>query len=157
MRRLFFELHVGDDLAKAVDAVGGEGGTRKTVDGIDFWSNGSPPRKFILIGYIYDRRHKTGLWGAIAMDNLFSDISEVVKREGGDGVIVLSAQTEDVGTVSNGTVFTPPAGGNTWGVATTARVQKQITRCAVIKYMPDDTPVTPPSAPPQMPPGVPSQ
>jgi hypothetical protein len=28
----------------------GQGGERKTVDGIDFWSNGAPPRKFKIIG-----------------------------------------------------------------------------------------------------------
>ena len=37
----------------------GNGGTKKVVNGIDFWADGAPPRRFVLLGYIQDRRHKT--------------------------------------------------------------------------------------------------
>ena len=30
----------------------GTGGTKLTVDGVDFWSNGTPPRKFSLLGVV---------------------------------------------------------------------------------------------------------
>jgi len=131
----------------------GEGGTRKTVDGVDFWSNGSPPRRFILIGYVTDRRHKSGLWGTIRMSSLFEDIAEVVKRVGGDAVIVLSAEAETTGAVGTGNFFTPPSGGNTWGSTTTALVQKQITRGAVIKYLVEEAlPAPPPLEPTPLPP-----
>jgi hypothetical protein len=52
----------------------GEGGTKKVVDGIDFWADGALPKPFKLLGYISDRRHKTGLIGAIRMSGLESDM-----------------------------------------------------------------------------------
>ena len=42
----------------------GQGGERKTVDGIDFWMRGDPPRRYQVIGSLTDERHKTGLIGA---------------------------------------------------------------------------------------------
>ena len=30
----------------------GEGGTKVVVDGVDFWANGSPPRKYSIIGMV---------------------------------------------------------------------------------------------------------
>lgn len=30
----------------------GEGGTKLNVDGIDFWANGTPPRKFSILGVV---------------------------------------------------------------------------------------------------------
>jgi len=30
----------------------GDGGTKVVVDGIDFWANGSPPRKYSIIGMV---------------------------------------------------------------------------------------------------------
>lgn len=109
----------------------GEGGTRKTVDGIDFWSDGSPPRKFVLIGYITDRRHKTGLLGAMRMSRLESDVARVAREAGADAVILLSAEDETTGRI--GTGFTPPGGGNSWGSATD--IKKQNTRFAAVRYV----------------------
>lgn len=45
----------------------GNGGEKTTVDGIDFWANGAPPRKFKLLGYIEDTRLKSGLIGKLRM------------------------------------------------------------------------------------------
>jgi hypothetical protein len=117
----------------------GQGGTRKTVDDIDFWTNGAPPRKFMLLGYITDRRHKTGIWGAISMGNLEADVAKVAKQAGGDAVILVSADAETTGYVGN--AWNNPNGNHTWGSG--APVQKQNSKFAVVKYLPDDTLVTP--------------
>jgi hypothetical protein len=96
----------------------GEGGTRKTVDGIDFWDNGAPPRKFQLIGFITDSRYESGWWGALAMDNLESDVAEVAKDAGGDAVIAVRSEAQSVGGDSS--------------------VRKHHSKFAVIKYVTDD-------------------
>jgi hypothetical protein len=54
----------------------GTGGEKKTVDGIDFWANGAPPRKFQIIGFITDSRLKTGLIGMMRMSGLESSVAQ---------------------------------------------------------------------------------
>jgi hypothetical protein len=58
----------------------GQGGTKAVVDGIEFWDRGEPPRKYKIIGYIHDRRHKSG------MSHLRADIAAVAKRAGAHGI-----------------------------------------------------------------------
>jgi hypothetical protein len=98
----------------------GEGGTKKTVDGVDFWADGAPPRQFKLLGYITDRRHKTGLVGMVRMSGLESDIAEVAKKNGGDAVILVSSEAETVGTVGN-SVGSAQGSANTTGNSTTMK------------------------------------
>lgn len=113
----------------------GNGGTRRNVDGIDFWENGDPPRKFILLGYITDRRHRTGIWGAISMSNLESDVAKVAKQAGADAVILVSSDTETTGS----TGYIPPNG----GAATIRPVQKQNSKYAAIRYAVETSPASP--------------
>lgn len=123
----------------------GDGGTKKNVDGIDFWSNGAPPYRFKLLGFITDRRHKSGLFGMISMSGLESSVAEVAKKSGGDAVIQVSSEAETVGAVGNsygnaqGTATTT---GNTTNArvtgsssSTSAAVQKQNSKFAVVKYL----------------------
>jgi hypothetical protein len=79
----------------------GEGGAKKTVEGVDFWSDGAPPRKFRLLGYVTDRRHKSGLIGMASMASLEKDVANVVKKNGGDAAILMASEAETVGTVGN--------------------------------------------------------
>jgi hypothetical protein len=109
----------------------GDGGAKKTVEGVDFWSEGAPPRRYQLIGYINDRRHKSGIFGAISMAGLEKDIAAVVKQNGGNAVILMQAGAEDLGAVGTGVAN----GGFGYGMA--ARVQKQNSKFAVVKYLPD--------------------
>jgi hypothetical protein len=136
----------------------GEGGTKKVVNGIDFWADGAPPRQFKLLGYISDRRHKSGLIGMIRMSGLESDIADVAKQNGGDAVILVSSEAETIGSVGNtfGQVQANANsnGGNTtghatgWSTGTTSAVQKQQSKYAVVKYIeapkPDSGPPPPP-------------
>lgn len=80
----------------------GKGGGKKVVEGIDFWSDGDPPLKYKLLGYLTDRRHKSGLFGMISMSGLQSNIAFEAKKVGGDAVILLYSDAETVGGVSNG-------------------------------------------------------
>lgn len=57
-----------------------DGGAKKPVNGIDFWSGGEPPVRCKLLGYITDRRHRTGIIGKISMSSLESDVAEVAKK-----------------------------------------------------------------------------
>jgi hypothetical protein len=107
----------------------GNGGTRRNIDGIDFWENGDPPKKYMLLGYITDRRHKTGIWGAISMSNLETDVAKVAKQAGADAVILVSSDTETTGS----TGYVPPNG----GARTIRPVQKFDSKYAVIKYVVD--------------------
>lgn len=55
----------------------GSGGEKRIVDGVDFWANGAPPRRFRIIGFITDSRLKTGLIGMMRMSSLDSSVAKV--------------------------------------------------------------------------------
>ena len=123
----------------------GTGGTKKVVNGIEFWADGAPPKTFKLIGYITDRRHKTGLVGMFRMSGLENDIADVAMKNGGEAVILVSSEAETVGAVSNSIgsaqVTTSPQGQNStarataWNTNIAAPVQKQQSKYAVIKFV----------------------
>ncbi|MES1157043.1 MAG: hypothetical protein ABUL73_04600 [Alphaproteobacteria bacterium] len=78
----------------------GDGGERTVVNGMEIWTNGSPPRRWEIIGYIADRRHRTGLYGAIRMSMRDRDVVAVARANGGDAVILVNEQAEVVGHVA---------------------------------------------------------
>lgn len=133
----------------------GDGGTKKVVDGIDFWAMGNPPRKYVLLGYISDRRHKSGLRGKISMSHLDADIAKVAKEAGGDAVILVDSQTETTGVVGVGNTNTQAhaygnrqnayGSSNSFSIGSARAVQKQDSRFAVIKYVNDEPPQAPPN------------
>ena len=80
----------------------GEGGAKKTVNGTDFWTEGAPPYPFKILGFINDSRRKSGLFGAIRMSSLESDIAALAKANGGDAVITSASESETIGTFGAG-------------------------------------------------------
>ncbi len=126
----------------------GNGGEKATVDGVDFWSNGAPPRKFKLLGYIEDTRLKSGLIGKLRMSGLQSTIAKETKKAGGDAAILVDANAETTGSVgfsntsaqASGTSYgnTATAQGHSFTTGASAAVQKQHTRYAVVKYLDPD-------------------
>ncbi len=142
----------------------GTGGEKKIVDGVDFWSNGAPPRKFKVIGYITDSRLKSGLIGMMRMSGLESSIAKDAKKAGGDAVILANSEVETKAVVHNSSTYssgTANTSGNmnattsgntttgTFGATTTAqgqsntssydaKLEQQHTRYAVIRYLADD-------------------
>lgn len=125
----------------------GEGGTKKVIEGVDFWANGEPPRKYQLLGFVEDTRHKSGLIGKISMSSLETDVAATAKKAGGDAVILVAAEAEIVGAVRNsfgGGQANVSAFGNSarvngsgWNTGISSAVKKQHSRYAVVKYLPD--------------------
>jgi hypothetical protein len=70
--------------------VQGKGGTVRVVDGIDFWENGDPDRKFKILGVIDDRRD-VGIFTRSGRD---SAVAKVARERGGDAVIFISSDRE---------------------------------------------------------------
>ena len=118
----------------------GQGGEMKVVEGVEFWSNGAPPRRFELLGYLSDRRHASGMLGKIRLKGLEKDIAKAALQNGGEAVVLVSADQEIVGHVSTGNANAYSTGQNSaraWGTSTTAPVAKQNTRYAVIRFLPE--------------------
>lgn len=111
----------------------GVGGTRTTVDGIDIWETGTPPRKYKIIGVIDDKRGG----GLIPMLMKDGDIAKKAKEAGGDALIRLSSQSEVTGYITH-TTATVNAFGNTatgYGTSFTTPATKNSESLLVIKYL----------------------
>lgn len=68
----------------------GEGGTKITKNGIDYWTSGTPPRRYQVVGLITDKRDEEWDGGhAVGSPN----VAGKVKKAGGNAVI-LQSQTE---------------------------------------------------------------
>lgn len=80
----------------------GSGGASKNVDGIDLWIEGTPPRQFQIIGVITDNRPA----GPIPMAARNGQIAALVKKKGGDAVLLSFDEREFQGTFSSGSSFT---------------------------------------------------
>ncbi len=80
----------------------GTGGAVVKVDGIDLWQDGTPPRKFQVIGVITDSRAA----GPLAMAGRNKGIAAMAKAHGGDGVLLSVDERQFAGTVSTGNAFT---------------------------------------------------
>jgi hypothetical protein len=127
--------------------VEGTGGTKKTVDGIDIWNNGTPPRKFKIIGIIDDVRRQS-LVGMIGYEG--APVKKA-RQEGGDGIVFLDSHSELTGYYNSGESGTARTTVSAYGYGNTAYYQGQttyqgygststairdkITKVAVIKYV----------------------
>ena len=74
----------------------GQGGTKVVVDGIDFWANGSPPRKYTIIGMAVSE--VGGGWGDEAI--IRSSVASEVKKQGGDAAIQVNNNSSFAGMVN---------------------------------------------------------
>jgi len=79
----------------------GQGGTRVAKNGIDFWTTGTPPRKYQIIGVIFDTRGVGPLSRSLVGSPA---IAKKTKEVGGDAVIVSDSVTETVGYTNNTTI-----------------------------------------------------
>jgi hypothetical protein len=70
--------------------VQGKGGTVRVVDGIDFWENGDPDKKFKILGVIDDRRDE----GIFANSGRDSALAKVAHQKGGDAVIFMNTDRQ---------------------------------------------------------------
>jgi hypothetical protein len=96
----------------------GRGGTKVTEDGVDFWTTGTPPRKFQVLGVITDKRG-TGLMHGKAVGS--AKLAAKIIELGGNGAIVLGEDSQVKGAiVSGGTVMV---------------ARRDITQLLVVKYL----------------------
>jgi hypothetical protein len=73
----------------------GTGGTKVVADGVDFWANGSPPRKFAILGVV------TSAVGAGFGDEALirSSVAGRAKHVGGDAAVQITNNTTFSGIV----------------------------------------------------------
>lgn len=111
----------------------GTGGTKVMVDGMEFWDNGDPPRKFKMLGIIDDERPG----GVIPMSQLRSDIVKKAREAGGDAVVQLSYRSQIAGYVSSGSAsaYSYGSSATAYGSASTVPVRRNLSKFAVIKYL----------------------
>jgi hypothetical protein len=122
----------------------GEGGTRKVVDGVDFWQSGEPPHRYQVLGTIEDSRHETGLYGMVRMAGLDHDIAKAVHAAGGDGVILAGEGEKVVGlTHFDNASAAGSYGGGAWSAHGSSfgmvrQMKSHQVSYVVVKYLPDD-------------------
>ena len=108
----------------------GNGGTRTQKHGVDYWTSGTPPIRFQVIGIITDTRGS----GRLAGDAVGSKaIAKLVKLHGGNGVVILARGSKPVGVVSGGSATA--YGNNAYGSGWSSIVSNTRTSLAVIKYL----------------------
>ena len=101
--------------------VEGRGGAKTVVDGMDVWTYGDPPRRFIVLGIIQDSRPE-----ALIPMQQKHDITAKARQTGGDALIKVSSQSQLVGWDTSGSVN---------AYITTAPVTRHTATLVVIKYL----------------------
>jgi hypothetical protein len=115
----------------------GDGGEKKTVEGVDIWMNGAPPHRFEVIGSLTDHRFESGLYGMLRMSGLDREIADAARKAGGDAVI-LAGEGDDVIGVS-GFDTTSLYGRGAYSSSFVAPMKTHNSRFVVVKYLTDDT------------------
>lgn len=73
----------------------GEGGTKVVVDGVDFWANGSPPRKYSIIGMVVSE-----VGSGIGDEGIIrSAVASEVKAKNGDAAIQVNNNSSFAGII----------------------------------------------------------
>lgn len=91
----------------------GAGGTKLVVDGVDIWANGTPPRRYEILGVVVSE-----IGGIANQDSAIrSAVAGEVKKRGGDAAIEMSRDSS--------------YGGQIGAMASTTRSM----RFAVIRYL----------------------
>ena len=76
----------------------GQGGSKVVADGVDFWANGAPPRKYTIIG-VAEAEVGEG-WGD--NDILRSAVASEVKKQGGHAAIQMASESSFGGVMPIG-------------------------------------------------------
>jgi hypothetical protein len=84
----------------------GEGGTKVVVDGIEFWANGSPPRKYSIIGMVVSEIGSG--YGDEAL--IRSAVASEVKKKGGDAAVQVNNNSAFAGIIRTALGFYMAAG-----------------------------------------------
>lgn len=97
----------------------GEGGISIARDGVDFWTNGTPARRFQVLGTLTDRRS-----GALSAGQAVGSpaLARQARELGADGLILFDRSVRDggyVGVWSGGDSLTPISGSRASSTTTT--------------------------------------
>ena len=111
----------------------GKSGTKVVIDGMEFWDNGEPPRKFKVLGIIDDQRPG----GIIPMSQLRSDMVKKAREAGGDAIIQLGNQSQIAGYYTSGSAsaYSYGSSATAYGSSTIMPVRRNMAKFAVIKYV----------------------
>lgn len=94
----------------------GQGGTKITTESVEFWTSGSPPHRYRILGVLTDSRGSGLLSGSVTG----SGVAKHVRALGGDAAIILSQDSQVRGAIiSSGVV----------GVA-----RRNTTQLLIVKY-----------------------
>lgn len=96
----------------------GTGGTKTTVNGIDIWKDGTPPRRFKILGIIDDERRDS----LLGMMGYYQDLAKKAKAAGGDAIILVGSADSFAG------LYSPNA-------TTSYAMSDKVTKAEVIKYV----------------------
>jgi hypothetical protein len=99
----------------------GTGGTKITKDGVDFWTTGTPPRRYRILGVLTDSRYEA--WGKKAVGS--GGVARRIRELGGDAVVVLDREDRSDGA------YVLPMGPSVIG----GEDVKTVTQLQVIKYL----------------------
>ena len=109
----------------------GQGGTRVTKNGIDYWTSGTPPRKFEILGIITDKRKNGLLDGSVVGSK---SVAKFAKKVGGNAVIIGPASSQVLGY--GGTGSATSIGGTTIMSGHARAITRTTTQIVVIRYLP---------------------
>ncbi len=90
----------------------GQGGTKVQKNGIDYWTSGTPPHRFQVLGMLTDARKDRIFDGDVIGSK---SIASKVKEAGGDAVIVMGASSQVSGYSSHGNAFATGNGISAFG------------------------------------------
>lgn len=104
----------------------GQGGTKMTEKGIDWWTAGQPPRRFKILGILSDSRTNKPFRGeAIGSKAIAKKVIEL----GGSAVLIWNQSEAAVGSVIVGS-------GNQYGGSASAKtITRRATTLIVIRYL----------------------
>jgi hypothetical protein len=106
----------------------GQGGERVTIDGIDIWNHGDPPRRYQILGAITDKRCNCNPLFTKRISALNNDIAKATKAAGGDASILVDASNV-VSQVHSRSYDD--------GQVQTFADEDHLSRYLVVKYLPD--------------------
>lgn len=73
----------------------GDGGTKVVVDGVEFWANGSPPRKYSIIGMVVSE-----IGSGVGDEAIIrSSVAPEVRKRGGDAAVQVTNNNSFAGLI----------------------------------------------------------
>jgi len=108
----------------------GAGGEMHTFHGMDLWTEGRPPRRFMVIGSIIDNRPSS----AIAMFLQGAQVVRLAKEQGGDALII-GYDRKGVKWRGSSSLLQGQIGSISSSDLLPTSIESEVTKYYVIKYL----------------------